>query len=257
MRIHDTFGNKTLATNHTHVRSFTRVSSLVDPKWRPLGETLAAVFTYEGLLAGMNPFMLLELFFPGKALRAHLASVRFVTSMDSKMELQLFFVRQSFATDITQYRGINALGIMLAQVVPFQSSRRCVVLITNGAIVFDKRTTCHYLPMLRASMRSQEPRKHEMFPTDLALKRLFSGVEIFMFDGVGTDSKGLIANLAFVLGSTFVGSDVHFYVVLGSVLVVTKVASEFVILAVLDRMQGEVNIILKRNIARITMYRFV
>ena len=73
-----------------------------------------------------------------------------------------------------------------------------------------------------------------MFTTNFALKWFFSSVKVLVFDGMRTNSEGFLADFAFVFGRTFMGFNVHFDVVFGSVAVLTEVTRVLIVRIVYD-----------------------
>lgn len=135
--VHDTFRYEPFATYHTHVRSLTGVSPLVDSQRRSLGEAFSTESTYVRFLSSMNPFVLFELLFPREALRTYFTSERFISSVNSSVEFEFFFTRKSFPADITEHRSVHAVDVVLAVIVSLQTSRRGVMFVAYRAIVLD------------------------------------------------------------------------------------------------------------------------
>lgn len=257
VRVHYPLRYEPLPADHAHVWPLPRVRPLMYPQRRPLRETLAAILADKRLFARVHPLVLLQLLLPGEALGAHLAGEGFVSSVDPPMELQLLFAGQPLPADVAEHGRVYARGIVLAEVVPLETCGGGVVLVADGAVVLHQGAARHDLPVLRPTVRRQEPGEHEVFAADLALEGLFSGVEILVFYGVGTHGESLAAYLALVLSSALVGSHVHLDVVFGSISVIAQVTFVFVVLRVLNRMQGESHIVLVRLVASFAVYGLV
>lgn len=254
--VHDALRNVSLPADPADVGTFTRVGPLVDPQRRPLGEPLSAEVANERFLTGVHPLVLFQLLLPRKALGADFAGVRFVTRVNPPVKLQLLLAGEPLSADITEHRGVHPGHVVLAQVVPPQAGRRSVMFVADGAVVLHQRSPRHYLPVLGSSVRREEPREHKVLAADLALEGLLSGVEVLVLDGVSAHGERLLANLAFVLGGTLVGLDVHLYVVLGGVAVLAEVTRILIVVVMVDRVKGESHIVGVGLVADLAMDRF-
>lgn len=96
-----------------------------------------------------------------------------------------------------------------------------------------------------------------MFTANFALKRFFTGVKVFVLDGVSAHGESFSAHFTLVLGGTFVGAHVHFHVVFRRVFVVAQVTTVLPILAVTDRVQSERYVILVCLVAYFALDRII
>lgn len=229
----------------------------MDFKRRPLGKSLAAMSANVRLLPRVDALVLLQLLLSREALRAQGASMRLVPGVDPAVELQLLLAGESLAADVAQDRHINPVLVVLAELVPLQSGGGGVVLVANCAVVLDERHARHYLPVLRASVRRQEPREHKMLAANLALKRLFPGMKVLVFQRMRADRKRLVAYFALVLSRPFVRANVHLKVIPRRALIVAHVARIFITIVVFNRVQAEKDTICESLIAGVAMDSFV
>lgn len=97
-----------------------------------------------------------------------------------------------------------------------------------------------------------------MFPTNLTLEGLLTCMEVLVFYGMSTNSKPLMANLAFVLRGTFMCSDMHLDLVLGCVPeAYAKMTFVFAVFVVIFGMESKVHVIVETLVAVVTLDRLV
>lgn len=181
--------------------------------------------------------------------------MRSVSGVGSYVKFQLLPAGKSLAAGLADdgevYFDVFAVVVLL------QTKGSLVVLVADGAVVFNDRPAVYDLVMDVVSVGRHLIRSGEVFPANFTLEGFLAGMEVLVFDSVCANGKSLPAYFALKFRGALVDSDVHFEVVLGGVAVFAQVAAEFPVVAMASRVKGEVHVVHVGDGTHFAFQRFV